>query len=153
MDNCFIVYHTSWTTSGPKHIKFICDNILTKAILYFFGCSEVISTWPITSKLANQCTRKVLFTCVVYTKSYYYSRILIFWLTDFYQVILGCDKTTSLTSISWCNSHSVNSTHHTMIWLTQTLMSFFAVYSIWIIIKMFTHSLVMNYQVLPELIY
>ena len=25
---------------------------------------------------------------------------------------LGCDETTSLTSLSWCNSHGVNSTHH-----------------------------------------
>ena len=25
---------------------------------------------------------------------------------------LGCDETTSLTSLSWCNSCGVNSTHH-----------------------------------------
>ena len=36
----------------------------TKVILFFFGCSEVNSTWLITSKLANQRARKVLFTCV-----------------------------------------------------------------------------------------
>ena len=29
------------------------------------------STWLITSELANQRARKVLFTCVVYTKSVY----------------------------------------------------------------------------------
>ena len=29
---------------------------------------EVNSTWLITSELANQRARKVLFTCVVYTK-------------------------------------------------------------------------------------
>ena len=29
--------------------------------------SEVNSTWLITSELANQRARKVLFTCVVYT--------------------------------------------------------------------------------------
>ena len=34
-----------------------------EAILFFFGCSEVNSTWLITSELAN---RKTLFTCVVY---------------------------------------------------------------------------------------
>ena len=39
----------------------------TKAILFLFGCSEVNSPWLITSKLANQRGRKVLFTCVVYT--------------------------------------------------------------------------------------
>ena len=44
----------------------------TKAILFFFGCSEVNSTWVITSQLANQRARKVLFTCVVYT-NYVYS--------------------------------------------------------------------------------
>ena len=39
----------------------------TKTILFFFGCSEVNSTWLITSELAYQCARKVLFTCVVCT--------------------------------------------------------------------------------------
>ena len=53
-------------TSGLKS-NFICHNIPTKAILFFFGCSEVNSTWLITSELANQRARKVLFTCVVYT--------------------------------------------------------------------------------------
>ena len=40
----------------------------TTTILFFLGCSEVNSTWLITSELANQRARKVLFTCVVYTK-------------------------------------------------------------------------------------
>ena len=31
----------------------MCDNVPTKAILFFFGCSEVNSTWLITSELAN----------------------------------------------------------------------------------------------------
>ena len=44
----------------------------TKAILFFFDCSEVNSTWLITSELANQRARKVIFTCVVYTNYYYY---------------------------------------------------------------------------------
>ena len=38
-----------------------------EAILFLFGCSEVNSTWLITSELANQCMRKALLTCVVYT--------------------------------------------------------------------------------------
>ena len=67
---CFSIYHTSWITSGPKRNS-ICDNTPTKAILFFFGCLEVNSTWLITSELANQHTRKVLFTCVVYTKHGY----------------------------------------------------------------------------------
>ena len=68
MNNCFSIYHTSWITSGPKN-NFISSNIAAKAILFFFGCSEVNSTWLITSELANQRTQKVLFTCLVYTKT------------------------------------------------------------------------------------
>ena len=39
--------------------------------MFFFGCSEVNSTWLITSELANQRARKALFACVVYTKMRY----------------------------------------------------------------------------------
>ena len=54
VNNCFsILYHTSWITSRPKS-NFTCDNIPTKAILFYFSCSEVRSTWLITSKLASQ---------------------------------------------------------------------------------------------------
>ena len=42
----------------------------------------------------------------------YTVEILIFWSADLYYVILGCDKKTALTSLSWCNSRGVNSTHH-----------------------------------------
>ena len=69
VNNCFSMYHTSWLSSGPKS-NFICDNILTKAIDFVFLRllrGEFNSTWLITSELANQCARKVLFTCVVYT--------------------------------------------------------------------------------------
>ena len=52
--------------SGPKS-NFTCDDIPTKAILFFLGRAEVSSTWLVTSELANQRTQKVLFTCVVYT--------------------------------------------------------------------------------------
>ena len=70
MNNCFSIYHTSWISSGPKS-NLNCDNIPTKAILFFLSCSEVNSIWLITSELANQRTRKVLFTCVVYTNYKY----------------------------------------------------------------------------------
>ena len=50
-----IVLVISWITQ-PKEL-----------FLVFFGCSEVNSTWLITSELANRRVRKVLFTCVVYT--------------------------------------------------------------------------------------
>ena len=41
---------------------------MREAILFFFGCSEVNSTWLSTTELANQRARKAVFTCVVYTK-------------------------------------------------------------------------------------
>ena len=42
----------------------------------------------------------------------YTVRILMFWLVDLYHLTLGCDKTTFFMSLSWCNSHGVNSIHH-----------------------------------------
>ena len=42
----------------------------------------------------------------------YTVEIPIFRLADLYHVMLGCDETTSLTSLSWCNSRGVHSTHH-----------------------------------------
>ena len=66
----FSTYHTSWITRGPKS-NFNCDNILAKAILFSLSCSEVNSTWLITSELANRRAWKVLFTCVVYTNLRY----------------------------------------------------------------------------------
>ena len=44
-----------------------------EAILFLFGCSEVNSTWIITSGLANQRAPKALFTCVAYTNKNYSS--------------------------------------------------------------------------------
>ena len=71
MNNCFSIYQTNWITRGPKS-NFIYDDMPTKAILFFFGCSEVNSTLLITSELANQRAQKALFTCVVYTNMFYY---------------------------------------------------------------------------------
>ena len=42
-----------------------------EAILFLFGCSEVNSTWIITSGLANQRAPKALFTCIIYTSFRY----------------------------------------------------------------------------------
>ena len=47
-----------------------------EAILFLIGCSEVNSTWIITSGLANQRAPKALFTCVVYTNSRFLPRKL-----------------------------------------------------------------------------
>ena len=44
-----------------------------EAILFLLDCSEVNSTWLITSELANQRMQKTLFTCVVYTNLSYYN--------------------------------------------------------------------------------
>ena len=42
----------------------------------------------------------------------YTVRIPILRLVDLYHVALGYDETTSLTSLSWCNTRGVNSIHH-----------------------------------------
>ena len=55
--------------------------------MVFFGCSEVNSTWLITSELANQRARKVLFTCVVYTKHIY--------------LVCCCQRTIAMIDISF----------------------------------------------------
>ena len=69
VNNCFSIYHTRWITSGPELTLFVTFETEAKreAILFFFRCSEVNSTWLITSELANQRAQKVLLTCVVYT--------------------------------------------------------------------------------------
>ena len=53
-----------------------------EAILFLFGCSEVNSTRLITSELAYQRARKVLFTCVVYTNYYYFMVIQRYFFTQ-----------------------------------------------------------------------
>ena len=37
-----------------------------EAILFFFGCSEVNSTWLITSELANQRAKSTIHLCGIY---------------------------------------------------------------------------------------
>ena len=58
-------------TSDSPVVRLTSHNTPTKAIFFLFGCSEVNSTWLITSELANQHMQKVLFTSVVYTKLSY----------------------------------------------------------------------------------
>ena len=58
-------------SSFIKKISFSEIQAKQEAFLFLFGCSEVNSTWIITSGLANQRAPKALFTCVVYTKSKY----------------------------------------------------------------------------------
>ena len=50
-------------TNGPKS-NFICENIATKAILFFFGCSEVNSSWLIIIIYVNMFSSSVCFFMV-----------------------------------------------------------------------------------------
>ena len=56
-----LISSISGTSSAVITIGFVGGGLLREV--------EVNSTWLITSELANQRARKVLFTCVVYTKS------------------------------------------------------------------------------------
>ena len=59
----FVFFGTA--SSFIERISFSEIEAKREAILFLFGCSEVNSTWIITSGLANQRAPKVLFTCVV----------------------------------------------------------------------------------------
>ena len=65
----FVFYRTA--TLLLKIIYSLVTSAKREAILFLFGCSEVNSTWLITSELANQRARKALFTYVVYTNNAY----------------------------------------------------------------------------------
>ena len=89
-------------------------------------------------------------TCIIIQLSYTV-QIPVFWSADLYHVIQGCDETTSLMSLSWCNSHGVNSTqhcHYTMASADSKFDDFFCR-----VFKMLTHSLLVNYRDLPVLVH
>ena len=65
----FVFFGTASSFTGI--ISFLEIQSKLEAILFLFGCSEVNSTWIITSGLANQRAPKALFTCVAYTNNYY----------------------------------------------------------------------------------
>ena len=65
----FVLFGTA--SSFIERIFFSEIEAKREAILFLFDCSEVNSTWIITSGLANQRAPKALFTCVVYTNKYY----------------------------------------------------------------------------------
>ena len=56
----FVFFGTA--SSFIERISFSEIEAKREAILFHFGCSEVNSTWIITSKLANQRALKALFT-------------------------------------------------------------------------------------------
>ena len=70
----FVAMFVFFGTASPfiERISFSKIEAKREAILFLFGCSEVNSTWIITSGLANQRAPKALFTCVVYTNAIYY---------------------------------------------------------------------------------
>ena len=74
----FVAIFVFFSTASLFNERISSSETETKreAILFLFSCSEVNSTWLITSELTNQCARKVLFTCVVFT-NYYYSSVLV----------------------------------------------------------------------------
>ena len=74
LSSFFVFYGTA--TLFLEIIYSLVTSAKREAILFPFGCSEVNSTWLITSELANQRARKTLFTCVVYTKGKYHVLIL-----------------------------------------------------------------------------
>ena len=65
----FVFFGTA--SSFTERISFSEIETKRETILFLLGCTEVNSTWIITSGLANQGAPKALFTCVVYTKGYY----------------------------------------------------------------------------------
>ena len=62
LSSFFVFYGTA--TLFLEIIYSLVTSAKREAILFLFGCSEVNSTWLITSELANQRARKTLFTCV-----------------------------------------------------------------------------------------
>ena len=62
----FVFFGTA--SSFIERISFSEVGAKREVTLFLFGCSEVNSTWIITSRLANQRAPKALFTSVVHTK-------------------------------------------------------------------------------------
>ena len=58
-------------SSFAETISFSEIETKRETILFLLGCSDVNSTWIITSGLANHGAPKALFTCVVYTNREY----------------------------------------------------------------------------------
>ena len=78
----------------------------------------------------------------------YTVRIPIFLLADLHHVILGCDETTFLTSLSWCNNRGVNPSHHchhTMA-SADSMFDYFICSVFNLNNEMLTHPLLANYR-------
>ena len=89
--NCWVTWYTKTHFLWYIHLTPLDWGQVLKPILGWLNCK--------------------LWTEIIIQLSYTL-RIPIFWLVDLYHVTLGYDATTSLTSLSWCNSCGVNSIHH-----------------------------------------
>ena len=69
--NFVAIFVFDTASSFIERISFSEIEVKREAILFLFGCSEVNSTWIITSGLANQRAPKALFICMVYTNYKY----------------------------------------------------------------------------------
>ena len=76
-----------------------------------FQCGWLLSTTNNVNK-KGVITRLIRVITGIIIQLSYTVRIPIFWLIGLYHVKLGCDETTSLTSLSWCTSRGVDSTLH-----------------------------------------
>ena len=74
-------------------ISTFLDNCIFLLVYYFYSVS-------------------LIYVLIIIIQISYTVRIPIFRLVDLYHVALGYDETTSLTSLSWCNTRGVHSIHH-----------------------------------------
>ena len=110
--------------------KYLKDNLAPK--IYLDICPWILSV-PQSSQFSSSFAPGKLFACrnkecprtisehifapnggyCLFTIQLSYTvRVPIFWLAALYHVILGCDETTTLRSLSGRNNRGVNSTHH-----------------------------------------
>ena len=81
---------------------------------YYFGADTDRLSQPIFRKIVSIsmfAPWQTTWLISILIQFSYTVRIPIFWLADLYHVILGCDETTILTSLSWCNRRGLNFSH------------------------------------------
>ena len=99
----FVFFGTA--SSFIEGISFSEIEAKREAILFLLGCSEVNSTWIITSGLANQRAPKALFTCVAYTKSLQRLMTTVPFTTSLldYMGTRATKRETNTKTIAWLN--------------------------------------------------
>ena len=86
--------------------------IMVLSFPFYFSIIAISIINKITNSSRVLPTSRVFYAASFIIQLSYTVPIQIFWWADLYPVILGCDETTTLTSLSLCNSRGVNSTHH-----------------------------------------